>query len=51
MYFIFHVTTQDNRIDVSYKFMGGSFSHYVTTLKSLVAIGILIIKTEKGTKS
>ena len=46
MYFICHVTPQDHSIEVSSIFMGESFSQHVTTLKSWVAIGILIVKRE-----
>ena len=38
MYFIYHVTSQDQPIKVLCKFMAGSFSWYVTTLKNLVTI-------------
>ena len=44
MYFICYVTPQDHSIEVSCVFMGESSSQYVNTLKSVVAIGILMVK-------
>ena len=44
MYFTCHVTQQDHSIEMSCIFMGKSSSQYVTTLKSLLTIGILIVK-------
>ena len=43
MYFNCHVTPQDHSIEVSCMFMSESSSQYITTLKSLVTIGILIV--------
>ena len=43
MYFICHVTQQDHSVEMPCKFMGDSSSPHVTTLKSLVTIGILIV--------
>ena len=43
MYLICHVTSQDHLIEGSFEFMGGSSLWYVTTLKNLVAIGIVIV--------
>ena len=48
MYFICHVTQQDHSVEISYVFIGESCSHGVTTLKSLVTIGILIVKRENA---
>ena len=48
MYFICHLTSQDQTIEVLRKFMGGSSLHYVTTLKILVAIGILLVKRKNA---
>ena len=48
MYFICHVTQQDHSVEMSYVFMGESSSPHVTTLKSLVTIGILIVARKKA---
>ena len=45
MYFICHVTSQDHPIEGSFKFIGESYSWYVTALRSFVTIGILIVDT------
>ena len=42
--FICHLTQQDHSVEMSCAFMGESSSPHVTTLKSLVTIGILIFK-------
>ena len=39
---IYHVTSPNHLIEESYKFMIGNFSLYVSTLPSLVTIGIVI---------
>ena len=44
MYFICHVTQRDHSIEMSRVFMGENSSPHVTTLKSLVTIGILKVK-------
>ena len=44
MCFIFHVTQQDHSVEMSCVFMGESSLQHVTTVKSLVAIGILIVR-------
>ena len=44
MYFICHVTPQNHSVEISCIFMGESTSQHVTTLKSLVTIGILIVR-------
>ena len=44
MCFICHVPLQDHSVEMSCIFMGESSSQYVTTLKSLVTIGIPIVK-------
>ena len=44
MCFICHVAQQDHYVEMSCGFMGESSSPHVTTLKSLVTIGILIVK-------
>ena len=44
MYLICHVTLNDHLIVGSGKYMGGSFSQYVSTLVSLVNIGIVIVE-------
>ena len=48
MYFICHVTQQDHSIEMSCIFMGESSSPHVTTLKSLVTIGVLIVKRKNS---
>ena len=48
VYFICHVTQQDHSVEMSYIFMGESSSLHVTTLKSLVTIGILIVKRKNA---
>ena len=48
MYFICHVTQQDHSVEMSCVFMGESSSLHVTTLKSLVTIGILIVKRKNA---
>ena len=48
MYFICHVAPQDHSIEVSYIFMGESLSQHVTTLISLVAVDILIVKRKNS---
>ena len=44
MYFICYVTQQDHSVEMSCVFVGGSSSLHVTILKSLVTIGIVIVK-------
>ena len=44
MYFICHVTPQNHSVEMPCIFMGESSSQHVTTLKSLVTIGILIVR-------
>ena len=44
MYFNCHVTPQNHSVEISCIYMGNSFSQNVTTLKSLVTIGILIVR-------
>ena len=44
MYFICHVTSQDQSIELSCKIMGRSSTRYATTLKSLMTIVNLIAK-------
>ena len=41
-YLICHVTSKNHMVEGSCNFMSGNFSLYVTTLPSLVAIGIMI---------
>ena len=48
MYFICTVTQQDHSVEMSCGFMGESSSQHVTTLKSLVTIGILIVKRKNA---
>ena len=48
MYFICHVTQQDHSVEMSCVFMGESPLPHVTTLKSLVIIGILIVKRKNA---
>ena len=48
MCFICHVTQQDHSVEISCVFMGESSSPHVTTLKSLVTIGILIVKRKNA---
>ena len=43
MYFICHVTPQNHSVEMLCIFMGESTLQHVTTLKSLVTIGILIV--------
>ena len=43
-YLIFHVTSQKYVIEGSSNFMCGSFLWYVTTLPSLLAIGIALVE-------
>ena len=50
MYFICHVAQQDHYVEMSCGFMGESPLPHVTSLKSLVTIGILIVK-RKNTSS
>ena len=47
-YFICHVTQQDHSVEMPCVLMGESSSPYVTTLKSLVTIVILIIKRKNA---
>ena len=47
MYFICHVTQQDLSVEMTCVFMGDSSSPHVTTLKSLVTIGILIVMRKR----
>ena len=51
MYFICHVTQQDNSAEMSRVFIGESPSPHITTLKSLVTIGILIVKRKDASKT
>ena len=44
MYFIGHVTPQNQSVEMSCLFLCESTSQHVTTLKSLVTIGILIVE-------
>ena len=44
MYLICHMYSHDQLIDSLYKFMGGSFLQYVTTLISLLTITSVIMK-------
>ena len=48
VYFICHVIQQDHSVEMSCVFMGESSSPHVTTLKSLVIIGILIVNRENA---
>ena len=48
MYFICHVTKQDHSVEMSCVFMGESSLPHVTTLESLVAIEILIVKRKNA---
>ena len=43
-YLICHVTSQNHVFEGSCNFLSGSFSWYVTTLPSLVAIGIVVVE-------
>ena len=43
-YLIFHVIPQNQVIEGSSNFMRGSFLCYVTTLPSLVAIGMILVE-------
>ena len=47
-YFICHVTEQDHSVEMSCVFIGESSLPHVATLKSLVAIGILIVKRKNA---
>ena len=44
MYLICLVTSKDDMIKDSWKFMDGSSSGYITTLTSLLNIGILLVE-------
>ena len=46
MYFICHVTQKDHSLDMLWVFMGESSSLHITTLKRLVNIGILVVKSK-----
>ena len=48
VYFIYHVTQQDRSFKMSCVFMAESSSLRITTLKSLVTIGILIVKMKNS---
>ena len=48
MRFICHVIPQDDYVEMSCVFMGESFLQHVTTLESLVIIGILIVKRKNA---
>ena len=48
MYFICHVTEQDHSVEMSSIFMGEKSLPHVTTLKSVVTIGILIVKRKNA---
>ena len=48
IYFICHVIQQDHFLKMSCVFMGDSSSSHVTTLKSVVSIGILIVKRKNA---
>ena len=48
MYFIYHVTQQDCSFEIPYVFMAESSSLRITTLKSLMTIGILIVKMKNS---
>lgn len=43
MYAICHVTSQDDISEEPFRFMGGSFLLYISTLTSLVTIGSVIV--------
>ena len=43
-YVTLHATSQNHMIEGSNKFMSGSSSWYVTTLPSLIAIGIVLVE-------
>ena len=43
-YLIYHVTPQDHMIEGSRNFMSGTALLHVTTLPSLVVIGILVVE-------
>ena len=45
MYLINHVTLQDQPIEGSFEFMGGSSLQYAITLTSFVTIRIVIVDT------
>ena len=51
MYFIYHETPQGQSIEMSCVSVGESFLQYVTTLKSLVNIDILIVKRKNGSSN
>ena len=46
MYLICHVTSYDNLIEGSCKFMGGSSLLHVTTLISFLTISIVIVELQ-----
>ena len=48
MYFICHVTQEDNSVEMSCVFMGESSSLHVTTMRRLVTTGILIVKRKNA---
>ena len=43
IYFMCHVSQQDHSFEMSCVFLGESSSQHVTTVKSLMTIGILIV--------
>ena len=45
-YLTFHVTLQKHVVQGSYTFMSGSSSFYITTVPSLVVIGIVIVEIQ-----
>ena len=48
MYFVCHVTQQDHSVEMLCVFMSESSPPQVTTLKSLVTLGILIVKRKNA---
>ena len=42
--FICHITLENNPIKESFKFMGESSLQYLTSLTSLVTLGVLIVE-------
>ena len=48
MYFICYMTEQDHSVEMSCVFMGESSLPHITTLKSLVTIGIVIVKRKNA---
>ena len=50
MYLIYHVTTLDHPIERSSKCLGGSTLCYLTMLKNLVTISILMVEIYHVTK-